>query len=138
LGRKEHVNVLFIAKLVKAIRIAMLQYKEANNEGHRKAPRYDVEDPVVIEGGVGLADEVDKSQMAAQLRRIGTRIWLLTEYDSTTSKWHVHQPRNTSRRPRGKIKSMVMRLWAATTSKLQPLRILRRLAVCCASVEMRI
>ena len=81
LGRKEHVNVLYIAKLVRAIRIAMLQYKGAKNEDDRKAPQYDVTHPVVIEGGAGFADEVDKAQMAAQLSRIGTRIWLLTEFD---------------------------------------------------------
>jgi hypothetical protein len=35
----------------------------------------------VIEGGVGFADDVDKAQLAAQLRRIVTRIWLLTEFE---------------------------------------------------------
>jgi hypothetical protein len=81
LGRREHVNVFYIAKLVRAIRIAMLQYKATNGEAHRKAPRFDVEHPVVIEGGVGFADEVAKAQMAAELERIGTRIWLLTKYN---------------------------------------------------------
>jgi hypothetical protein len=59
LGRKEHVNVVFIAKLVKAIRITMLQYTEAKIGAPPKAPRFDVERPVVIEGGDGLAEEVD-------------------------------------------------------------------------------
>jgi hypothetical protein len=77
LGRLEHVNVVFIAKLVRAIRIAMLEYTTAK----RGAQDYtwarttkDAKRPVVIQGGDGFADEVAAAQLAARLRRTGERM----------------------------------------------------------------
>jgi hypothetical protein len=54
LGRLEHVNAVFIAKLVRAIRIAMLEYTEAKRSGYHLKARTtkDAKRPVVIRGGV--------------------------------------------------------------------------------------
>jgi hypothetical protein len=79
-GRREHVNVRYIAKLIKAILLAMLQYNPATRTRPSTGRRWNDDGPVVIEPGVGYADEVDKAHLAAELKRIGTRIYLLTKY----------------------------------------------------------